>query len=107
MAPILRYPDFLKEFAIETDTSQVGLGAVLAQKYDIESKKYFMPDLYERRSLEEAKRQYSVTNLKALDVVWEVKTFRLYLMGTHFKVVLDHNALKALVNKATLEGWLA
>ena len=24
-----------------------------------------------------------------------------------FKVVTDHNALKALVNKASLEGWLA
>ena len=28
-------------------------------------------------------------------------------MGTRFKVVLDHNALEALVSKALLEGWLA
>ena len=28
-------------------------------------------------------------------------------MGTLFKDVADHNALKALVNKATLEGRLA
>ena len=28
-------------------------------------------------------------------------------MGTRFKVVTDHNALKALVNKASLKGQLA
>ena len=28
-------------------------------------------------------------------------------MGTQFKVVTDHNALKALVSKASMEGWLA
>ena len=106
MAPILKYPDFTKEFAIETDASQVDLGAVLTQEYKIEGKKYFMPVLYASRSLKGAKRQYSVTDLKALAVVWAVKTFRL-LKSTRFKVVTDHNALKALVHKATLEGRLA
>lgn len=45
-----------------------------------------------------------MTDLKALAIVWAVKTFRLYVMGTCLKVVTDHNVLKALVNKATLEG---
>ena len=66
-----------------------------------------MPVLYARRYLKGAERQYSVTDLEALAVVWAVKTFKLYVMGTRFKVVTDHNALKALVNKALLEGWLA
>ena len=76
LAPILKYPDFTQEFSIETDTSQVGLGAKLTQEYEIEGKKYFMPVLYASRSLKGAKRQYSMTDLKALAVVWAVKTFR-------------------------------
>ena len=80
---------------------------MLTPEYKIKGKKYFMPVLYASRSLKEAERQYSVMDLKALAVVWEVKTFRLYSMGTHFKVVTDYNVLKALVYKATLEGRLA
>ena len=65
-----------------------------------------MPVLYASRSLKGAKRRYSVTDLEALDVVWAVKTFKSCVMGTQFKVVTDHNALKALMSKASLEGWL-
>ena len=62
---------------------------------------------YVSRSLKGAERQYSVTDFEALAVVWAVKTFKSYVMGTRFKVMTDHNALKALVNKASLEGRLA
>ena len=63
-----------------------------------------MPVLYASRSLKGAKRRYSVTDLEALAVVWAVKTFRSYVMGTQFKVVTDNNALNAIVSKASLEG---
>ena len=63
-----------------------------------------MPVLNASRSLKGAKRRYSVTDLEALAVVWAVKAFRSYVMGAQFKVVTDHNALKTLVSKASLEG---
>ena len=77
---------FMKEFAVKTDASQVGLGAVLTQEYKIEGKIIFMPVLYASRSLKGAKRRYSVTNLQALAVVWAVNMFRPYSMGTKLRL---------------------
>ena len=78
------------------DASQVGMGAMLTKDYNIECKEYLVPVLYSSRSLKGAKRQYSVTDLEALAFVWAFKTFRLHIMGTTFKFVTDHNALKLL-----------
>ena len=39
---------------------------MLTQVYKVEGEKFFMPMLYAIKSLKGAKRQYSVTDLKAL-----------------------------------------
>ena len=68
--------------------------------------KNFVPVSYASRALKGAERKYGMSDLETLAVVWAFKTFRLLIKGTHFRVVTNHNALKAFVKKASLEGNL-
>ena len=103
-APLLVFPDFEKEFILETDASGVGLGAVLAQEQDTGVK---APIAYASRTLQKHEKNYGVTELEALGVVWAVKHFRPYLYGHKCRVVTDHEALKSLLNTPHPSGKLA
>jgi hypothetical protein len=39
-------------------------------------------------------------------MVYALHKFRHYLLGKHFKMFTDHVALKYLVNKTVLGGWI-
>ena len=103
-APLLSYPDFQKPFILETDASGEGLGAVLAQRQDDGSVK---PIAYASRSLQKHERNYGVTELEGLGVVWAAKHFRPYLYGHPCQVFTDHEALKSLLNTPQPSGKLA
>ena len=103
-APILVFPNFEKEFILETDASLSGLGAVLAQQQD---NKTVAPIAYASRTLQKHERNYGVTELEALGVVWGVKHFRPYLYGHKCLVITDHEALKSLLNTPHPSGKLA
>ena len=79
-APVLVYPHFgqNEENVIETDASTVGLGAVLAQKQPDGS---VHPITYASRSLQPAERNYGISQLETLGLVWAVKHFRPYILG--------------------------
>ena len=53
--PILRLPQFDKEFILTTDASQEGIGAVLSQEYEGVK----MPVMYVSRKLIPAETRYS------------------------------------------------
>ena len=69
-APILAYPNFKKPFDLKTDTSGAGLGAVLAQRQEDGSVR---PVAYASRALQKHERNYRITELEGLGVVWAVK----------------------------------
>ncbi|KAM7300927.1 putative polyprotein of retroviral origin [Ixodes scapularis] len=93
-APLLRFPDFSRDFIVMTDASGQGLGAVLAQVLDGQEH----PIAFASRQLNEAEKRYGATEQECLGVVWAVCHFRCYLFGRHFRVITDCNALKWLMS---------
>jgi hypothetical protein len=103
-APVLAFPDFSRRFLLETDASGAGLGTVLAQE---QSDGAVRPIAYASRSLGKHEKNYGITELEALGVVWAVKHCRAYLFGHSCVVYTDHEALKFLLNTPQPSGKLA
>jgi hypothetical protein len=98
-APVLAYPRFNTEhpFILETDASGKGLGAVLAQQQD-DGKVH--PIAFASRALNNHERNYGITEMETLAVVWAAKLFRPYLLGHCCEVITDHAACVSLLNTA-------
>ena len=81
-APVLAYPcfGFGKEFIVETDASGLGLGAVLSQQQD---DGLVHPIAYASRSLNSHEKNYCISELETLGLVWAIWYFHPYLSGHH------------------------
>ena len=90
--PILKYPDFNKEFRLTTDASNVAIGAVLSQTTDGQD----LPIAYASRTLNDTERRLSTIERELLGIVWGIHHFRPYLFGRRFKVFSDHQPLRWL-----------
>ncbi len=73
-APILAFPDFKKEFKIETDACDNVIGAIISQNNDGMDQ----PIAYFSRSLNKAERRYSTTEKEALGIV-ALKTIYIWI----------------------------
>ena len=88
----LRIPDLDKPFVVVTDSSDTGVGAMLAQKGEEE---VLIPVAFYYHSMTEAEVKYNTTEKELLAVVMACKKFRIYL-GKPFDLITDHSALKWL-----------
>lgn len=66
--PILRHPDFTREFLLQTDASGYGLGAVLSQI--LEDGEH--PIAYASRTLEDRETRHAVIEKEALAIIWGI-----------------------------------
>ena len=106
MAPILAYPKFDRPFILQTDASDLGLGAVLAQTDNNGRERVIS---YASRSLSEREKAYSATEKEALAMIFAIDHFRVYLLGKEFTLVTDHSALQWLHSvepKGRLARWV-
>ena len=105
-APVLAYPkfDLGAELILETDASQIGLGAVLSQMHD-DGEQH--PIAYASRSFDTSEKNYSITELETLAVVWAARYFRPYLLGHKTIVFTDHSACVSVLSTARSSGKIA
>eukprot|EP00731_Ephydatia_muelleri_P009168 Em0004g1506a len=84
-SPVLAYPDYERRFILDTDASDVGIGAVLSQVSDCGSERVIA---YASRSLTRPEQ-------------------RQYLLGREFTLRTDHGSLVWIRNFKEPEGQLA
>ncbi len=103
-APVLQFPNYADPFTMFTDASALGLGAVLMQP-DQHGKLHAIA--YASRTLSQAEKNYSVTHLEALAVVWALKKFRNIVYGYKITIFTDHAPVTHLFKSKNLQGRLA
>lgn len=85
-SPILSSPNFQEQFIIQTDASEVGLGAILNQGKGTDER--VIPNA--TKSLSTTGKKYSATERELLAIIFGIEKFRRYVEGTHFQVITDH-----------------
>ena len=103
-SPVLAYPDYSKPFILDTDASDMGIGAVLSQEDNNGQERVIA---YGSRLLSKPEWQYCVTRQELLVVVVFTRHFRSFLLGGMFILRTDHGSLTWLKNFKEPEGQMA
>ncbi|CAF1149684.1 unnamed protein product [Rotaria sp. Silwood1] len=93
---VLRLPNNQLPFKIQTDASQLGIGAVLLQTYPEGDR----PICYMSKKLTPAQQRWSPIEQECYAIVKAVELWHHYLHGNHFILESDHKPLEALMRKS-------
>jgi transposase InsO family protein len=111
-APFLKFPDFNKKFAIATDASWIGIGAVLYQPDDDEGEiTPFNIVAICSKKLSPTQQRYPVYKKELWAVVYALRKFHSYIWGRPDTIIYtDHKPLIHITNQtnlsASLQQWL-
>ncbi|KAK7096606.1 hypothetical protein V1264_005882 [Littorina saxatilis] len=89
-------PDLATQVVVDAGPNCAG--AVLAQ-CDQKDIRHIVA--YASRALTDVESRYSQTVREALAVVWTCEHFHLYLYGSQFTVIFDHQRLEVIYNSPT------
>ena len=90
--PVLRLPDFSKEFVLQTDACNDGVGGILLQEED--GVKH--PVAFASKKLLPRECHFSTIEKECLAIVWAVQKFQNFLYGKPFILETDHQPLQYL-----------
>ena len=90
-APVLAVPDFNKQFIIETDASEYGVGAVLMQEQH--------PVAYLSKALGPRNRALSIYEKECLAILLAIEKWRSYIQHQTFIIRIDHQSLQHLTEQ--------
>jgi hypothetical protein len=97
---VLRLPNLELPFKVQTDASQVGIGAVLLQT----SPEGDRPVCFMSKKLTPSQQRWPAIEQECYAIVTAIKLWHPYLHGQHFVLETDHRPLEALMQKAQLNA---
>lgn len=96
-APILALLDFRKQFVVETDASDQGIGAVLIQDQH--------PLAFLSKALGPRTQSLSTYEKESLAIILAVEQWRSYLQHDEFVIRIDHRSLSFLDDQRLSTPW--
>ncbi|CAM4488465.1 unnamed protein product [Caretta caretta] len=91
--PVLRAPDFDKQFLVITDACEHGVGAVVMQEGP---DKEFHSVVFLSKKLSERENHWSVSEKECYAIVYALEKLHPYIWRWHFHLQTDHAALQWL-----------
>jgi RNase H-like domain found in reverse transcriptase/Reverse transcriptase (RNA-dependent DNA polymerase)/Integrase zinc binding domain/Chromo (CHRromatin Organisation MOdifier) domain len=92
--PVLKQPDFTQPFAVFTDASAYGVGAILSQEGgpNTQNRTKYHPVAYYSATFTETERNYDIYDRELLAIMKAITHWRPYLIWTKepFKIFTDH-----------------
>ena len=102
-APVLRLPDFEKQFVVTTDASDVAVGAIVGARILAQD---YRPVEFASRKLNATEIRYSAYERELLGIVWAIGQWKHYFQGPTpcYYIQTDHAPLRHLPNQTSVNS---